>query len=218
MGLVRWWDQQRRRRQQQGDGGRQGCRLTSRQTTVAAKIAAREVLMVCCQGDKDQPASVSFADANEGLRAPTDTRLSFFWRCRLKPLVPREWISKLHLSQRQRRRKTIHFLLSFFLCSWCASFVSLSPEKKGRLQVLSIRQPPRRHHPSLPIPSIPCGELAFSVWGADSYMRCWITALSRRNTPPQRQQKGRLLCLARGKHLGTDDAGPTWFTRFRLMR
>lgn len=42
-----------------------GCRLTSRQTTVAAKIAAREVLMVCCQGDKDQPGSVSFADANE---------------------------------------------------------------------------------------------------------------------------------------------------------
>lgn len=125
VGLVRWWDQQRRRRQQQGDGGRQGCRLTSRQTTVAAKIAAREVLMVCCQGDKDQPASVSFADANEGLRAPTDTRLSFFWRCRLKPLVPREWISKLHLSQRQRRRKTIHFLLSFFfmlvMCVLCES-------------------------------------------------------------------------------------------------
>lgn len=43
--------------------------------------------------------------------------------------------------------------------------------------------------------------------GADSCMHCWITALSRHNTPPQRQQKGRLLCLARGKHLGTDDAG-----------
>lgn len=116
MGLACWWGQQQRRRQrQQGDGGRQGCRLTSRQTTVAAKIAAREVLMVCCQGDKDQPASVSFADANEGLRAPTDARLSFLWRCRLKPLVPREWIFKLHLSQRQEKRKTIHFLfLSFF--------------------------------------------------------------------------------------------------------
>lgn len=51
-----------RPQQHQGDGGRQGCRLTNRQTTVAAKIAAREVLMVCCQGDKDQPAFISFAD------------------------------------------------------------------------------------------------------------------------------------------------------------
>lgn len=42
-----------------------GCRLTSRQTTMAAKIAVREVLMVCCQGDKDQPGSISFVDANE---------------------------------------------------------------------------------------------------------------------------------------------------------
>lgn len=42
-----------------------GCRLTSRQTTVAANIAKREVLMACCQGDMDQSSSVSFADANE---------------------------------------------------------------------------------------------------------------------------------------------------------
>lgn len=32
---------------------------------MAAKIAVREVLMVCCQGDKDQPGSISFVDANE---------------------------------------------------------------------------------------------------------------------------------------------------------
>lgn len=43
-------------------------------------------------------------------------------------------------------------------------------------------------------------------------MCCWITALSRRSTPPQRQQKDRLLCLAGGKQLGTDDAGRGWFT------
>lgn len=42
-----------------------GCRLTSRQTTIAANIAEREVLMACCQGDMGQPGSVSFADANE---------------------------------------------------------------------------------------------------------------------------------------------------------
>lgn len=44
-----------------------GCRLTSRQTTMPANIAEREVLMACCQGDMDQPGSVSFADANETL-------------------------------------------------------------------------------------------------------------------------------------------------------
>lgn len=32
---------------------------------MAAKIAAREVLVAGCQGDKDQPGCVSFADANE---------------------------------------------------------------------------------------------------------------------------------------------------------
>lgn len=36
----------------------------------AAEIAVREVLMACCQGDKDQPASVSFADANEASELP----------------------------------------------------------------------------------------------------------------------------------------------------
>lgn len=41
------------------------CRLTSRQTTVAANIAEREVLVACCQGDRGQPGSASFADANE---------------------------------------------------------------------------------------------------------------------------------------------------------
>lgn len=45
-----------------------GCRLTSRQTTMAANIAEREVLMACCQGDMGQLGSVSFADANETLQ------------------------------------------------------------------------------------------------------------------------------------------------------
>lgn len=43
-----------------------GCRLTdNRQTAMATNRAEREVLMACCQGDMDQPGSVSFADANE---------------------------------------------------------------------------------------------------------------------------------------------------------
>lgn len=100
---------------------------------MAAKIAAREVLMVCCQGDKDQPASVSFADANEGLRVPTDACLSFLWRCRLKQLAPGERIFKLHL--RDDAQLLIGFSFFFFIlvmCVLCES-VSDSPEKKGCL-------------------------------------------------------------------------------------
>lgn len=89
---------------------------------------------------------------------------------------------QLHLRWRQRRWSVVSFLLP--LCLACPRFFE-------RLIVISNYPTAHRSTSSIlsSVPSIPCGELAFSEWGADSGVHCWITALSRCAAPPQRPQK-----------------------------
>lgn len=137
--------------------------------------------------------------------------LSLLWRRKLNPLLPRELL--LHTPE-LRREGRHNYLFAFYVCLWCAAFVPCLASF-GKEELLRVSKCPTTPTVtssllvSSPIPLIVCVELAFSARGMDSSMHCWITALSRRSTPPQRQQKGRLLCLAGGKQLGTDDAGPT---------
>lgn len=119
--------------------------------------------------------------------------------------------SCMHLSWEKTGHATIYLLFTFAcdvppLCS-----VSLCSFGEEELLIVSKCPITPTLMSSLLVssstPLIPCVELAFSEMGVDSSIRCWITAVSRHSTPPQRQQKGRLLCLSGGKQLGTDDAG-----------
>lgn len=89
-----------------------GCRLTSRQTTMAANIAEREVLMACCQGDMGQPGSVSFADANETSQLlPTLAKPPL--ETQTEPPSSPENSSCIHLSWEERGCATIYLLFTF---------------------------------------------------------------------------------------------------------
>lgn len=101
----RWWEA--------------GCRLTSRQTTGAANVAEREVLMACCQGDMDQSGSVSFADANETSELRPTLAMSPL-ETQTEPLLPREQL--LHTPELKRERMRNN-LFAFHVCLWFASFV-----------------------------------------------------------------------------------------------
>lgn len=187
-----------------------GCRLTSRQTTMAANIAEREVLMACCQGDTGQPGSVSFADANETLQLPQTLAKPPLETQTESP--PPQWAAPAYTWAEKggEAQLFICFLPLLVMCAFVPCLASF-----GKEELLRVSKCPTTPTVtssllvSSPIPLIVCVELAFSARGMDGSMHCWITALSRRSTPPQRQQKGRLLCLAGGKQLGTDDAGPT---------
>lgn len=165
--------------------------------------------MACCQGDTGQPGSVSFTDANETSQLPL--MLASSGNTNGTPPPSPEKSSCIHLSREKRGCATIYLLFTFAcyvppLCPVCLC----SFGKEGLLIISKCPITPTLMSSLLvssSIPLIPCVELAFSEMGADSSMHCWITALRRHSTPPQRQQKGRLLCLAGGKQLGTDDAG-----------
>lgn len=200
-----------------------------------------KALMACCQGDTDQPGSVSFADANETLellaKPPLETQT--------EPPAPHPAPSLEELgtwtgnperrAQKRKEEKTQNYLFAFHICLWPPS-PSLYPPPS--LSCIPLPPPRSQHTPCLPrllwerkvasgfrvssnpphwrppLPPLPLHrfprlELAFSEWGADGGgARCWITALSRRSTPPWRQQKRQTpLFGSGGKQLGTDDAG-----------
>ncbi len=92
-----------------------GCRLTSRQTTMAANVAVREVLMACCQGDMGQSGSVSFADANETSELlPTLAKPSL--ETQTEPPPPRRTAPAYTWAE------THNYLFAFHVCLWCDSF------------------------------------------------------------------------------------------------
>lgn len=154
-----------------------GCRLTSRQTTVAANIAEREVLMACCQGDTGQPGSVSFADANETLqllptlaKPPLETQTAPPTPSPQPPLpLPGE--QPLHTPELREESgcATIYLLFTFAcdappLCPVCLC----SSGKEGLLIVSKCPTTPTLTSSLLvssPLPLIPCVELAFSERG-----------------------------------------------------
>lgn len=164
--------------------------------------------MACCQGDMGQPGSVSFADANETsqlckahAKPSPETQTE-------QPLLP--WEQPLHAPGLEGKKGcTAIYLLFTFACDVSPLCPVCPMGKEGLLLVSLCPKPPSYWHLSLlvssPISLILWVELAFSVRGMESSVHCWITA--RHSTPPRRQQKGRLLCLAGGKQLGTDDAG-----------
>lgn len=145
-----------------------GCRLTSRQTTMAANIAGREVLMACCQGDTGQPGSVSFADANEASQLqPTLAKSPL--EIQSEPSSSQENSSCIHLSWEERGCATIYLLFTF-VCDvpplWAVCLGSFG--KEGVLIVFKCPTTPILTSSLLvssPVPLIPCVELAFSERG-----------------------------------------------------
>lgn len=165
-----------------------GCRLTSRQTTMAANIAEREVLMACCQGDTGQPGSVSFADANE--TSQLLLTLASSGKHKLQPHPPAPQRGALTYTWAEERGNAQLFICFSRLLAVCP--LCLSPFGNDRLLIASKcpTTPTLTSYllVSSPIPLILCVELAFSErggWGeADSSMCCWITALGRQHSTP----------------------------------
>ncbi|KAK5891945.1 hypothetical protein CesoFtcFv8_012374 [Champsocephalus esox] len=80
---------------------------------MAANIAEREVLMACCQGDMDQPGSVSFADANETSQLlPTLAKPSL--ETQTEPLLPGEQL--LHTPELRGGEGIRNYLFAFHVC------------------------------------------------------------------------------------------------------
>lgn len=131
--------------------------------------------------------------------------------------------------EKKRRRQTIclHFTSACDPCSFLCAPLPHTPThptpsththtlsastplgEKGCLWFPSILQPPTLTPPPSHCIDSPALNWPFqSGGGADGGdAHCWITALSRRSTPPRRQQKRQTpLFGSGGKQLGTDDA------------
>lgn len=148
-----------------------GCRLTSRQTTMAANVAEREVLMACCQGDMGQPGSVSFADANETSELlPTLAKPSL--ETQTEPPPPRR-TAPAYTWADERGDAKLFICFSRLPVMWLLYAPPRLPRLLWERRIaysLSVQQPPHWHLPSIPL--ILCVQLAFSERRADSSVCC----------------------------------------------